>query len=173
MHLTLKGNHKQGGTREQFNWNKELGIMDSLRNIFQLGGGNGQPGRESPNLTRRTSIPEDARLWELVNNGDDQSAPNPTGWLGRQGGGVQLKLQGAVTCFALGDPGTMQNAPVKVTQPWGDAIDQRLMDNKGGGTTPALPGQATQSTIRVPTPPYSGMSAAIQKWGNGDTVSQR
>jgi hypothetical protein len=80
----LKGNHKQGkeidyslsentngGTKEQLDRNKELGIMDSLRNIFQLGGGNGQPGRELPNLTRRTSISEDVHSWELVNNGND------------------------------------------------------------------------------------------------------
>ncbi len=100
MHLTLKGNHKQGkqidyslqentnvGIKEQLDLNKELGIMDSLRNIFQLGGGNGQPGRELPNLTRRTLITEDAHSWELVNNGDDQSAPNIVGWFSQQGGG--------------------------------------------------------------------------------------
>ncbi len=68
--------------------------MDSLRNIFQLGGGNDPPGRESPNLNRRTFIPEDAQSWELVNNGNDQSAPKVVGWFGRQGGGVQFDLQG-------------------------------------------------------------------------------
>jgi hypothetical protein len=51
-------------------------------------------------------------------------------------------------------------------------MDQRPMDNEGRGTTPAPPGQATQFTTRVLTPPYSGMSAAIQKWGIRDTVSQ-
>jgi hypothetical protein len=45
--------------------------MDSLRNAFRLGRGNILPGRESPNLTRCTSIPEDAQSWELVNNGND------------------------------------------------------------------------------------------------------
>jgi hypothetical protein len=92
--------------------------------------------------------------------------------LAARGGGVQFELQGADTRFALGDPGTVQNAPVEVTQPWGDAMDQRPMDNKGGGITPAPSGQAPQSTIRVPTLPYLGMSTAIQKWGIGDTVSQ-
>jgi hypothetical protein len=144
--------------------------MDSLRNIFQLGGGNGQPGRELPNLIRCTLIPEDARSWELVNNGDDRSAPNVVGQCGCQGRGVQFELQEAGTRFTLGDPGTGQNTPVKVTQPWGDAMDQHPMDNEGGGTTPALPGQATQSTTRVSTLPYLGMSAAIQKWCIGDTV---
>ncbi len=112
-------------------------------------------------------------MWELVNDGNDGSAPNIGGWFGRQGGGVQVELQeGADTPFTLGDPGGL-NTPVKVTQPWGDAMDQRPMDNKGGGTIPAPPGQAMQATTRVPTPPYSGMSAALQKWGTGDIGSQR
>jgi hypothetical protein len=85
---------------------------------------------------------------------------------------VQFELQGAHTCFILGDPGTVQNTQAKVTQPWEVAMDQRPVDNEGGGTTPAPPGQAMQAMTRVPTPPYSGMSAAIQKWGTGDIVSQ-
>ena len=143
--------------------------MNSLRNIFQLGGGNGQLCRELPNQTRCTSIPEDVWSWELVNDGNDRSAPNISGWFGRQGGGVQFELQGADTCFTLGDPGTGQN---RSPQPWGDAMDQRPMDNEGEGTTPAPRGQAMQATTRVPTLPYSGMSAALQKWGTGDKGSQ-
>ncbi len=85
---------------------------------------------------------------------------------------MQFELQGADTRFTLGDPGTGQNAPVEVTQPWGDAMDQRPMNNEGGETTPSLPGQAMQATTRVPTPPYSGMSVAIQMWSTGDIVSQ-
>jgi hypothetical protein len=85
---------------------------------------------------------------------------------------VQFELQGADTRFTLGDPGTVQNAPAEVTQPWGDAMDQRSMDNEGGGTTPAPPGQAMQATTMVFTPPYLGMSAAVQKWDTGDIVSQ-
>ncbi len=67
--------------------------MDNLRNIFQLGGGNEQLGRELSNLTRCTSIPEDAQSWEFVNDSNDQSAPNVAGWFGRQEGGVQFELQ--------------------------------------------------------------------------------
>ncbi len=92
--------------------------MDSLKNIFQLGGGNGQPGRESPNQTRRTSIPEDARLWELVNDGNERSALNVAGRFGHQGGGMQFKLKGADAHFTLGDPGG-QNALVNGPAPYG------------------------------------------------------
>jgi hypothetical protein len=89
-----------------------------------------------------------------------------------RGGGVQLQLQGTDTHFTLGDPGQVQNAPAEVTQPRGDAMDLQPRDNEGGGTTPATPGQATQATTMFLTPPYPGMSAAVQKWGIGDTVSQ-
>jgi hypothetical protein len=87
--------------------------MDSLKNIFQLGGGNEQPGRESPKLTRHTLIPEDAQSWELVNNGNDESAPNVTGRFCRQGGGVQFELQGTDTHFTLGDPRPVQMLRLK------------------------------------------------------------
>ncbi len=143
--------------------------MDSLRNIFQSGGGNILPGRESPNLTRCTLIPEELRSWKLVDDGDDRSAPR--GGLATRGGECNLTSRD-LTRFTLGDPGTVQNAPAKVTQQWGDAMDPRTRDTEGGGTTPAPPGQATQAMTTFLTPPYSGMSAAIQRWGTGDTVSQ-
>ncbi len=98
--------------------------------------------------------------------------PNVPGRFGHQGGGVQFELQGPDTRFALGDPGTVQNAPDKVTQPWGDVMVLCTWDTEGGGTTPAPPGQVTQATTTFLTPQYSGMSAAIQRWGTGDTVSQ-
>jgi hypothetical protein len=145
--------------------------MDSLRNIFQLGGGNIPPGRESPNLTRCTSIPKDAQSWELVNNVDDQSAPNVAGWFGCQGVGVHFELQGPDTWFTLGDPGTVQNALAEVTQTWGDVMDLRIWDTKGGETTPVPAGQATQATTTFLTLPYSDLSAAIQRWGTGNKVS--
>jgi hypothetical protein len=98
--------------------------------------------------------------------------PNVEEQFGHQGGGVQFDLQGHNTRFTLGDLGPFKNAPTEVTQPWGDAEEMRCNDKEGGGTTLASPGQATQVAIRVPTPLYSGMSKAIQKWDVGDTGSQ-
>jgi hypothetical protein len=64
--------------------------MDSLRNISQLGRGNGQLGRESPDLIRCTSTPEDGQSWELVNDGNEQPVPNVVGRFGHQGGECNL-----------------------------------------------------------------------------------
>jgi hypothetical protein len=66
----------------------------------------------------------------------------------------------------------VQNALAGVRQPWRDAMEPRLWDNEGRGTTPALLGQATQAMTMLLTLLYLGMSVAIQKWGTGDTVSQ-
>jgi hypothetical protein len=68
--------------------------MYSLRNVFQLGGGNNLRGRESPNQNRNTSILEDAWSWELVNDRDNWSAPNIAGQFGCQGGGYNLVFSG-------------------------------------------------------------------------------
>ncbi len=84
---------------------------------------------------------------------------------------MQFELQGHDTRFTLGEPGTVQKAPAKVTQLCKDAMDPRPWDNEGGGTTLPPPGQAMQASTTLLTPLYLGMSAAIQKWGTGGTVS--
>jgi hypothetical protein len=146
--------------------------MATSRDIFALGGER-QPagGSHPPPPPRRAPADNDEQSWERFDL-NNASAPNVAGQFGFQGGCVQVDLQGGANTFSLGRGSPPPGPPANISQHWGEGGDGTAMTPTGpapGGGYIAPPQQAWLLTTRGP---YSGMAAAIDKWGVGDAKTQ-
>ncbi len=142
--------------------------MSGLRSVFTLGGECQPSGRTSPPNPRRSSTENDDLSWAEVDKGDDASAPNVAGHFGRPRGGVQLELPRGENLFTLGGGVTFQAPPAGIPPQWEELREASPPHQQAGiQGTGEPPAQQT-----APMALYSGMAAAIKKWGIGDTVMQ-
>ena len=104
---------------------------------------------------------------------ENASAPNVARNFGRTRGGVQLDLSQGETPFTFGGGGTLHAPPAGLPPQWGELREASPTHPQIGipGTVAHGPPQP-QAAQAAPTAPYSGMAAAIKKWGIGDTVAQ-
>ena len=136
------------------------------------GGNNNAPGARAPTDTNKHS-------WERVADQDDASAPNVAGQFGRQQGeSIHGELQREQTMFSLGGIEATQGPPTHITQYGGEGqgvdVATTVVRNESAATEQGVAGASHQTAQRAPREkgPYSGMAAAIKKWGIGDANTQ-
>ena len=147
--------------------------MSGFRNLFALGGESPPLGWTSPPNPQQSSTKNNDLSWAEVDQGDDASAPNVAGSFGRARGEVHLDLHQEENPVTLGGRGTLHLPPAGVPPQWGDprdAISTHPQNGIPGTTTQGLP--QPQAAQPAPSLHYSGMAAAITKWGIGDNGTQ-
>jgi hypothetical protein len=92
---------------------------------------------------------------------------------GGNSGKLVLNLPQGENPFTFGGSGTLQAPPAGLPPQWGEPREASPTHPQTGipGTVTHGPPQP-QAAQAGPTAPYPGMTAAIKKWGIGDTVMQ-